>query len=66
MAAKKAPAKKPPAPGPSSEQQRARAAFNDRMRKEGAIKRSVSGKVERMSAKQDKTSAAFARAKKKK
>ena len=65
-AKKSAPAKKPPAPGLTPEQQRARAEFNDRKRREGAIARSVGGKIDRMTAKQDKTSAAFARAKKKK
>lgn len=65
MAAKKsAPAKKPPKPGPTPEQQRARAKFNDRMRREGAIARSIGGKVDRMTEKQDKTAAAFARANK--
>ena len=65
-AKKSAPAKKPPAPGLTPEQQRARAEFNDRKRREGAFARSVGGKIDRMTAKQDKTSAAFARAKKKK
>lgn len=71
MAAKKmpvkksAPAKKPPTPTPSAPTA-AELKYTARMKKEGAIKRSIGGKIDRMTAKQDKTSAAFARAKKKK
>lgn len=74
MAAKKAPAKKmapakkPPAPTPPAPKDW-EVEFDkwaNRMRREGAIKRSIGGKVDRMTEKQDKTSAAFAQAKKKK